>query len=144
MRINQRVHFLLRSEQLTAAEITAGLLMEPDRIEVRGSLRPDPPVPPCHGWSISAPVPDQPVNDQLDALIQRLEPFTTAIGRLVATGQVVAILRVVRRFAVLDDAAESCPVAAPRRLLGWWVDEPILRFLADTGATVDVDERGHD
>ena len=53
MRLRQYVYFALKSEEVSAAEITARLGVEPDEVVVRGSRQTDRFVRPvCHIWKI--------------------------------------------------------------------------------------------
>lgn len=152
MRISQHVSFSLRSAGVTAAEITAALLLEPDETWVMGSRDPVHVIPRCHGWSVSTTTRNRPINAQLDEVVARLRPAVPQIRTLVRGG-VGATLWVVRTFdgdEGVEDEGTPPDLAAlgiekvggQHHLLGWRLDPTVLDFLHQTGAELDVDEYG--
>lgn len=147
MRVAQYAYFALKSERVTAAEITARLGVEPDEIMVRGSRLASPPRPVTHSWQVACRAPDLPVDRQIERIVDRLFEHAAAIGELVGD-EVGSVLQVVR---VLEDPAgaeedTTSPVAGleklagQHQLLGWHLDARMLEFLRLTRAELDVDE----
>lgn len=97
------------------------------------------------------------VDEMIDHLVDRLAPFSRAIGRLAEElnrGQgddgPCAVLQVVRYLDDEDGEEEAlCPshqgfekIAGQHQLLGWHLDRRVLQFLISTRAELDVDEYG--
>ncbi|SBT42072.1 DUF4279 domain-containing protein [Micromonospora auratinigra] len=158
MRVRQYVYFSLRSEHVPAEAMTTRLGMTPDEILVRGSRRQHPPLPAVHAWKIVCRDGGLRVDEQIDRVIDRLEPVTGQIAALVAEsddGQgagVTAQLQVVRYLNDDEGEAESpqpddtdlVRLPGQHQLLGWHLDRRVLEFLHDTGAELDVDEYGYE
>ncbi|MEV4218627.1 DUF4279 domain-containing protein [Nonomuraea sp. NPDC049725] len=130
---------------MPAAEMTARLAFEPDRITVMGSKLPDPPYPAVHVWRVDGPPRSSlPLDDMILTLVERLHPYAAAIGDLAAElnrhePENLATLQAVRFFTDEAPAADT-----PDRPLGWHLDRHVLDFLRTTRAELDVDEYGHD
>jgi hypothetical protein len=155
VRIRQYAYFIVKSEVLTPAEITALLLLEPDEIRPMGSRhKGPPPVPRAHVWTLRSGVSDQSgLEAHFDALLPRLHPAAAAIMAAAAAGQITATLSVVRRFSDgAEDFDESTygiePGSAFERLsgqhpfLGWGLDSEAIAFLGTSKIGLDVDEYG--
>ncbi len=154
--MRQYAYFSLFSDRVTAAQMTARLLVEPDEVRVRGSRRIEPPVPVSHAWMITCRAPGLGIDDQVGRIVARLTPHTARIvgllGELVAGGDASAGagLNVVRYFN--DDDGEDEQFSAPdaalqklsgqHQLLGWHLRRDVLEFLVAVGAFLDVDEYG--
>ena len=82
MRIRQHCSFGFTSTSVTADDMTARLGLEPDRILVRGSRRAEPPRPVFHIWEVRCDESSLRVDDQVERLVDRLEPYADAIGAL--------------------------------------------------------------
>ncbi len=142
MRVHQYVYFSLRSDHLPAREMATRLGMEPDEISVRASKRESPPVPRVHSWRIVCRDSGLTVDEQIDRIIDRLEPIADQIAALAraideAEGEgLTSTLQVVRYFN--DDDGDQ------HQRLGWHLDRRALEFLHHTGAELDVDEYGDD
>jgi hypothetical protein len=54
MLVHQYVYFALSSNQVSAAEITARLLVDPDEVVIRGSRHVEPARPASHSWKVVA------------------------------------------------------------------------------------------
>ncbi|GAA3443297.1 hypothetical protein Pve01_27760 [Planomonospora venezuelensis] len=153
MQVDQYVYFALKSERMSAAEMTVRLGLEPDEITIRGSRRLEPPRPGVHIWQVNGPRSSaMPVDDMILLLLDRLEPYAEVIGGLAGDldrhepGH-TAVLQVVRHFGDEDTETASGhrePSGAPvrHRPLGWRIDRRILDFLQVTRAELDVDEYG--
>ncbi|MFD8532439.1 DUF4279 domain-containing protein [Streptosporangium canum] len=152
MEVDQYVYFALKSERMSAEEMTARLGLEADEITIRGSRRSEPPRPAVHIWQISIPRSSLPVDDMITALVDRLEPYASAIGALAEEldrdepGR-TAVLQVVRFFGEDEEDEDSeeewmTEVPARPRPLGWHLDRRVLDFLQATRAELDVDEYG--
>lgn len=128
MKVHQYCYFALKSEAVSAAEITARLGMRPDEVMVLGSKSPEHRVPRMHSWEIVHRGAD-PVDDQIERLIGRLAPVRPGIRALVDEGA-TAVLQVVRYFHHRDGGEE----------FGWHLSPAVLAFLTEAAAALDVDE----
>jgi len=156
MRVHQYVYFSLRSDHVPAHEIAKRLGIEADEILVKASKRENPPVPRVHAWKVVCRDRGLTVDEQIDRVIDRLEPFVDEIAALVreidaSEEGVTAVLQVVRYFNDDDGEEYSRPerrdlIRSPgqHRRLGWHLDRRVLEFLHCTGAVLDVDEYGED
>jgi hypothetical protein len=155
MRMSQHVYFTIRSETVTAADVTAALGNEPDRIEVRGSKQTNPrPRPFSHSWSLGCANTSQPLDDQVASVLERIAPVASAVGRLVDEQNVVAKLVFVRYFNDEDGEDESLDstttldglnfekLEGQHQLLGWALDVEQIALLARMRASIDADEYG--
>ncbi|WP_330440620.1 DUF4279 domain-containing protein [Micromonospora sp. NBC_00821] len=142
MRVHQYVYFCVRSDLLSARELTTRLGIEPDEISVKGSKRENPPVPAVHSWRVVCRDSGLTVDEQIDRIIDRLGPIADQIAALVrvideAEGEgITSTLQVVRYFK--DDDGDQ------HQRLGWHLDRRALEFLHHTRAELDVDEYGDD
>ncbi|WP_155371695.1 DUF4279 domain-containing protein [Catellatospora vulcania] len=155
MRLSQHVYFALKSEEVTAAEMTARLGIEPDRVSVRGSRLAHAVVPRCHIWEVACREPDLTVDEQIDRVLERLLPAADRIAELTAgpgpaeERPIVGVLQVVRVFKPTEEGDEEPATSAlqeppeKRNLFGWHLDGRVLDFLRRTHAELDVDEYGH-
>lgn len=158
MRVDQYVYFSLRSDHMPVREIAGRLGMEPDEISVKASKRVDPPVPCVHAWRLVCRDGGLTLDEQIDRLIERLEPFADEIAALAreidaSEGEgITGTLQVVRYFN--DDGGEGespqpngtdlVRLPGQHQRLGWHLDRRVLEFLHRTGAELDVDEYGDD
>jgi hypothetical protein len=149
MRIKQYVHFDVVSQQMTAAEMTGLIGLEPDAVRVLGARRQEPrPVPVAHAWSAVCEDRgrDLGVGEQIATLVSRLAPVEEALATLVSDlreregSAAGSQLSVARWFDAKDGELDG----GQHRLLGWHLDENVIRFLAHTQASLDVDEYGSD
>lgn len=153
MRLRQYVYFALKSEEVSAAEITASLGVEPDEVVVRGSRQTDRFVRPvCHIWKIVCREPNMTVDEQIDQVLGRLLPSADRIGELAAEPgraderPISSVLQVVRYFGDEDeDSTAQVEQESPEQhnLFGWHVGAEVLDFLRRTHAGLDVDEYGY-
>lgn len=152
MRVRQFVGLSVASESLPVDQITAALGAQPDRRSDRGSRSVSPPMPRWNVWGIEVLAPGMCVDDQLEALLVRARPLVARIRGLTEHGGCTAELRIVRHFND-DDGEEEAVDDAPghpllrkmprqHHLLGWHLDSEVLRFIADAGWSLDVDEYG--
>ena len=152
VRIRQYATFTLFSGSMTAGEITARLMVEPDKIRTRGSRQAAPPVPAHHAWKIVCDHRSLTVEGQVGQVIDRLRPHQDAIAELVRepAADCTAQLNLVRYFG--DDDGEEEERSSPdsrlqkipgqHQLLGWHLDRGTIAFLAAVHAEIDVDEYG--
>ncbi|WP_062982922.1 DUF4279 domain-containing protein [Nocardia anaemiae] len=145
MKISQYCYFSVRSTSLSAADMTARLGMQPDKVLVMGSRSPDRVLPRFHAWQIVCRS-DESVDDQLHHLMDRLEPIRAELVSLCADDDVSPVMQVVRHFAdpdgvdaAPDDTAWDQAREWPRPL-GWHLSLTVLDFLLSTRAELDVDE----
>ncbi|MER5455243.1 DUF4279 domain-containing protein [Micromonospora sp. NPDC002389] len=142
MRVHQYVYFSLRSDHLSAHEMATRLGMEADEVSVKASKRENPPVPRVHSWRVVCRDSGLTVDEQIDRIIDRLEPIAdeiTALARSIDESEgegLTSTLQVVRYFN--DDDGDQ------HQRLGWHLDRRALEFLQYTGAELDVDEYGDD
>ncbi|MEU6493855.1 DUF4279 domain-containing protein [Streptomyces sp. NPDC046984] len=146
MPLRQYVYFALSSSRTTAQEMTAWLGIEPDETTVRGSRRADsPPLPVTHRWKVVCREPGLSVDELVARVLDRLGPHTDRIAELAARLAAEdeeygsAVLEVVRYFND-DEATHGAAATVQPNLFGWHLDPDVLRFLAATGAALDVDE----
>jgi hypothetical protein len=145
LRIRQWAYFAIRTRNITGEQMSQRLDMAADTITVRGSRFPEFPerdLPRCHVWAVEAP-PGADLGGSIEQLLARLQQRTSRIRSLVdeLNGDATevdalgfrsgATLQVVRYFG--DRTGEF-------RGFGWHLDEPVISFLAETGAVLDVDE----
>ena len=157
--IRQYCYLSLHSPTVTAAEVTARLLLEPDRVAVRGSRRTRPKaIPVHHSWEVLCDLPGLTIDEQLDRVVSRVAPAAADIAswtsELASRGvELSARLQVVRNFdddeGQEDDAhdevvdgVEMRRLGGQHQLLGWHLDRSVLEFLTVTGAELDIDEYG--
>lgn len=160
--IRQYAYFAIDSYTVSAADVTARLLIEPDDHRVRGSRRGIPYeqlIPVTHGWSVRCAEPGFTVGEQVDGVLERLRPYEAELvgylAELRAAGhEVETRLQVVRYFddaedGEQDDGGETAIDGEPahrlggqHQLLGWHLGRRTLDFLQATGAELDVDEYG--
>ncbi|MBL7499652.1 DUF4279 domain-containing protein [Frankia sp. CNm7] len=75
MRVRQYVYFALKSDGVSAAEMTARLGIEPDEVAIRGSRRAEPMIRPAsHSWKVVCRQPYMTVDEQIDHVLDRLLP----------------------------------------------------------------------
>jgi len=137
MRTLQYCYFALKSELISADDITARLRLRPDEVKVMGSRNPERRLPRCHAWKIVRRSTES-IDEQIEHIVGRLGPVHPGLVALVAEGDVSPVLQVVRYFhheQGVQASAESQP-----RPLGWNLSLPVLEFLTSVRAMVDVDE----
>ncbi|WP_433685791.1 DUF4279 domain-containing protein [Nocardia sp. CA-119907] len=135
----------MRSTSLSAAEMTARLGLEPDRVLVMGSRSPERVLPRFHAWQILRRS-DESVDDQIQYLVDRLETVRAVLVSLCSDDEVSPVMQVVRHFGD-PDGVEAAPdgiawdQAQQRpRPLGWHLPLSVLDFLVSTRTELDVDE----
>lgn len=155
MRVRQYVYFAVKSETMDAVEMTARIGLEPDETTVLGSHSAEPPRPAAYTWKVVCRDPEVTVDELIARLVDRLAPFSGAVGELVeqlngGEGGSCAVLQVVRYLDTDDgdDEQASSPdpafekLSGQHQLLGWHLDRRVLDFLISTHAELDVDEYG--
>ena len=152
MRIRQYAYFALFSESMPATEITARLMIEPDKVMIKGSRRAEPPSPVKHAWEVICDDRGMTVDEQVRKVIDRVRPCQAAIAELTREPDALcwAVLEVVRYFD--DQTGEEEELSSPdaqlqklrgqHHLLGWHLDREILTFLIAVNAEIDADEYG--
>lgn len=146
MRVHQYVYFSLRSDHMPAHEMTARLGLGADEVSVKASKRESPPVPRVHAWRVVCRDSGLTLEEQIDRVIDRLEPFADEIAALAreidaSEGEGITGTLQVVRYLNDDGDAEEGP---QHQRLGWHLDRRVLNFLHHTGAEFDVDEYGDD
>jgi hypothetical protein len=151
--MRQYVHFALTSRHISAAEITARLMVEPDEISVRGSRVATPATPACHAWTVVCRQPGLSVSEQLAQIVDRLRPYHDQIVSLSETladqdpEYGGATLELVHYLDDGDSEGEAPSSAAARSqetadhdpLLSWARDREVLEFLLATNLSIDLD-----
>lgn len=100
----------------------------------------------------------QRTDEQIEELINRLQPYKGGIKRVIADDGAAAELQLVRHFgvsiaedegdeedeptSVTDDGMELTRLPGQHQLLGWQLDSVALGFLAEVGAEIVADEYG--
>ncbi|WP_253784054.1 DUF4279 domain-containing protein [Nocardia amikacinitolerans] len=145
MKTRQYCYFALKSDTLSAAEITRQLGMEPDEVRVGGSRSSEHVLPRCHVWRIVRHS-DESVDEQIQHLVDRLNPIRSKLISLRAESNVDSTMQVVRYFHD-QDGAQAAPGGTPweqaqqrPRPLGWHLSMPVVEFLSATRTELDVDE----
>jgi Domain of unknown function (DUF4279) len=142
---------------VSAAEITARLLIDPDEVVTRGSRHVEPVRPASHSWKIVCRKPGLTVEEQIASIVDRLFEYAPMIGDVATELERIdgmpgaATMQVVRVFEHPARKAEelSRPVDVPAEplehpsLLGWHLSARTLTFLQLTHAELDVDEYGY-
>lgn len=130
MRVQTQVHFDVVSDALSPEELEARIGMPPSSIMRKASKHLDPPRPTANAWEIGSGLdPGAPLWQHLESLREVVAPACGRIAEL-CQGEPTAFLRIVRKFFQAEDQAD----------LGFWLDEPWLAILRQTGAQLDVDE----
>ncbi|HEX4813127.1 MAG TPA: DUF4279 domain-containing protein [Nonomuraea sp.] len=155
MRVRQYVYFAVKSETLDAMAMATRIGLAPDEIAVRGSHHADPPRPVVHVWKVVCRDRGIAVDEQIARLVERLTPYTEAIGALAeelnrGEGCSTVALQVVRILDTEDGEDEDLTspnpefvrLAGQHQLLGWHLDRRTMQFLISTHAELDVDEYG--
>lgn len=154
MKISQRVYFAIGSKTLPAAEVTAFLGTEPDKIVVRGSKRPQPPVPVEHSWQLHCRDHGLRLEAQIGKVLARIEPLQLRLMDLITSQDVDLVLVIVRFFGDEDGEEEAFEATVTEdgkllerlpgqhQLLGWHLTHEQLGFLASIRCSIDADEYG--
>ena len=147
-RIRQYVYFAVRSDAVTADEVSRRLGLEPDRIAVRGSRSAEPPRPLANVWQIVCDEPDMTIDEQVEVVLQRLRPAETRVVELAKDPGCSVVLQLVRYFDDEEGEPERLSDAGAQKLggqhqlLGWHLGSDDLGFLSRIGASIDADEYG--
>lgn len=136
MRTLQYCYFALKSTTISAADITARLLMPPDEVMVVGSRNRERSLPRCHAWKIVRRGSES-VDDQIQHIVDRLSPVRARLVALVSEPDVSSVMAVVRYFHHDRGTASDDSQARP---LCWNLSLPVIEFLTATRAMLDVDE----
>jgi Domain of unknown function (DUF4279) len=146
--IRQYVHFVIFSDTLSGAAIADLVGLEPDRIAVRGSRRTDPPIPRSHRWEVVCESHGMPIDEQVEAVLERLRPIESALTDVTTSPHCTAVLQLVRYFDHEDGEPEEVSdpndrlqkLPGQHQLLGWYLPHKDLAFLVRLGASIDADE----
>ncbi|WP_425388288.1 DUF4279 domain-containing protein [Amycolatopsis taiwanensis] len=82
--------------RVTAAEMTARLLVEPDEIRTMGSRWPDPPRPWAHQWAVYCREPGLQVAEQIACVMNRLLPRRMSTAEAAPPPRVQAVVGALR------------------------------------------------
>jgi hypothetical protein len=152
--MSQYVYLALWSETTTAAEMTADLGVAPDKVMVRGSKRASPPVPIGHAWKLECRDRGLSLDEQIERVLIRVTPVASKVRSLVDSGDVKAVLQVVRYFNDHDGEEEAFEasitpegellerIPGQHQLLGWHLPTSTIQLLASMSAELDADEYG--
>lgn len=130
-KVQQYCYFWIASETVTAEQVSTALGMQPDKVTVRGSRSTAPRVIPIeHSWKI---VCDQHgrIDEQITAVLSRMEPVSHLVRQLVDRGDVSAGVMMVRHFDDEDGGYNA---------MGWGLEPDQLALLAAMGADLQADE----
>lgn len=148
VRIRQHASFRVGSGELNPDEITALLLIEPDRVGWRGSRSKEPCIPATNLWSVQSRLKGR-VDEMVRDLVDRFEPLRTPLDQLRAAKDSWIVISVGRHFDVDDGDAEHLDVnddfekvPGQHQLLGFHLDVDLLVRLTRMGCAVDFDEYG--
>ncbi|WP_169815490.1 DUF4279 domain-containing protein [Nocardia yamanashiensis] len=145
VKIRQYSYFELASPVVSAADLTIRLGVEPDQIEVKGSVGVRGRARGLHSWRISDSV-DGAVDEQIERLIARLAPGRAQLTSMASDPEIESRLQVVRYFHDPDGvhyAPAGTPIDGVRewpRPLGWHLPVSVIEFLSSTATSLDVDE----
>lgn len=104
--------------------------MPPSSVTRKAAAPAGPPQPAVNAWKIDSPLSaSAPLWQHLEALYEVIAPASGAIAE-VCRGEPQACLQIVREFFLAGDEAD----------LGFWLDEPWLAIIRQTGALIDIDE----
>jgi hypothetical protein len=130
MKVQTRAYFAVVSDELSPDTLAVRLGMQPSSATRKASKQLDPPMPKANAWKIDSGLEQgAPLWRHLEALRELVAPVSDRIAEL-CREEPTAVLQVVREFSPADDEAD----------LGFWLDEPWLAILGQTGARLDVDE----
>jgi hypothetical protein len=130
VRVETRVYFAVASDELSPAQLTDRIGMQPSAALEKGSRRPMPPMPATSAWKLDSGLDrDAPLTDHLDALLVLIALLADKISEL-CEGESAARLQIVREFRSSEGEVG----------LGFALDERWLQVLSQTRAFVDVDE----
>jgi hypothetical protein len=130
MRVETRAYFAVCTDELSPDELTARIGLTPSSVMTKAAKRASPPRPATNAWQLDSGLDRHaPVWEHLEALCVLVTPVTARIAEL-CRGEPTASLAIVRKFFPAFGEAS----------LGFWLDEPWLAILRQTGAGLDVDE----
>jgi Domain of unknown function (DUF4279) len=130
MRVETRAYFAVRSDELSPEELAARIGATPSSVMTKAAKRVSPPRPATNAWKLDSGLDlDAPLWQHLEALRALVTPVVAQVSEL-CQGEPTACLQIVRKFYPAADGAD----------LGFWLDEPWLAILRQTGADLDVDE----
>ncbi len=130
MKVQTRAYFAVVSDELTPDALAVRIGRQPSSVVRKASKQLDPPVPEANAWKIDSGLErGAPLWQHLEALRELVAPVSDRIAEL-CQGEPTAVLQVVPEFSPADEEAD----------LGFWLDEPWVAILGQTGARLDVDE----
>jgi len=130
MKVQTQAYFAVSSDVLSPDDMAGRIGMEPSSVMRKASKRLNPPAPKANAWQIDSGLdPSAPLWQHLEALRGLVAPASGKIAEL-CQGEPAAVLGIVRKFSLAAEEAD----------LGFWLDEPWLAILRQTGAVLDVDE----
>ncbi|MEW1837524.1 DUF4279 domain-containing protein [Nonomuraea angiospora] len=137
MIVKQQVYFMIQSDELDPGQITQYVGVEPTRPKAKESRRGRKSgrlIPPRHEWIMDSGLPETAsLDDQVEAVLSRLDGTYERIGELTALGSEASLV-VFRSFE---------PGPASTRL-GLLLGEETIGFLHKAGAHVWIDEYGYE
>jgi hypothetical protein len=148
-KMSQYVYFSVSSEDLSFEDIEQRLGLKADVHGVHGEEgnKLDSSIPVTNYWRIDSHIENQPVDEQIDAIIHKLLPIRSTLEELSKLEHVSITLQVVRNFADARGSAEKLvrkngldKLAGQHQLLGWHLDKVIIEFLHSIKAVLDIDE----
>jgi Domain of unknown function (DUF4279) len=154
VKVRQYADLILKSKVVEPAVISERMGLVPDEVKPMGSRLSGPPMRPAvHIWKLRSGVPDNlPLTDHFTSLLAKLGGSVEHLRDLLADGQVVGCIQVVRHF---EPGPEDPEIIEPRRqvgdlvrlggqhpLVGFEIEPALVVFAATAGLGFDFDEYG--
>ncbi|MEV0077348.1 DUF4279 domain-containing protein [Nocardia neocaledoniensis] len=145
MKVVQYSYFTVYSDTMAASTMTERLGIDPDEVAVLGSRSVAHRIPRSHRWKLVRRGSES-IDEQLEQLVDRLEPIRHQLTSLRSEPGVHASMHVVRYYGDPDGvhgAPDGTPLAECQdwpRPLGWHLSHRVMEFLGAIGAELDIDE----
>jgi Domain of unknown function (DUF4279) len=155
VKVRQYVYLGLKSDTVDPGTISERLGLMPDEVKLMASKHPGPPpVPRTHLWRLNSGVGSDEValDEHFDSLLARVSGSASRIRELIESGQVDAVIQVVRHFTPgPEDPRISEPgghlegyerLRGQHPLVGFGIESGLVAYAAEAGITFDFDEYG--
>ncbi|MHA3703124.1 DUF4279 domain-containing protein [Jatrophihabitans sp. YIM 134969] len=152
MKISQYVYLCIYSQTIDAEQITDALGVAPDAVKMRGSRTAQPPRPLEHSWQIECRDAGMAIDDQVEALLDRITPVVAKLRALVDESDVSVGLQMVRSFddeggedellpeIKTEDGRHLVKLSGQHQPLGWVLKPEQIQLLGSVGAWISADE----
>ncbi|MEU2258399.1 DUF4279 domain-containing protein [Nocardia xishanensis] len=145
VKTRQYCYFKVECPTLSTGDLTVRLGMEPDEVPARTRRSARAVARNGAEWRIVR-ASDESVDDQIQHLVDRLDPIRAELVSLCAEDDVHSVMQVVRYFHD-PDGVQAAPGGTAwtearhwPRPLGWNLSVPVLDFLSSARTALDVDE----